>query len=336
MKNKWNQDKVQEYIDDKIQENLTLDYKAADALQKKDDKKKEITKDVSAMANSAGGIIIYGVREYKDKDLSFFPESIDPISQSQITKEWLQQVINTIRPKIDGIVITPIQIDRKSDLVVYVVEVPQSTTAHQATDYRYYKRYNSISSPMEDYEIRDIMGRQKFPTFDVFFKVNKRVYIKRISENIYGIPLSRSSEEEVTEYSLSITIKNIGYVLANYVNVFIKIPSTIVPEEEKIRKEIYENTEDTYIEYSEDNTVRDVVDYNTLGLSSIPKYGPSRYDPILPRLEKEWVFELDNQYESLNKGTLEICWEIYADNANPLIGKERIRNIEISVKDETK
>ena len=60
----WNQATIQQYIDDEIQESLTLDYKAADALGKRDEKKREITKDVSAMANSSGGVIIYGIAEY--------------------------------------------------------------------------------------------------------------------------------------------------------------------------------------------------------------------------------------------------------------------------------
>ena len=51
-----------------IEENIHLDYKAADALSKSDNKKKEISKDVSAFANSDGGVIIYGIREFADND----------------------------------------------------------------------------------------------------------------------------------------------------------------------------------------------------------------------------------------------------------------------------
>ena len=45
-----------------VEESAALDYKRADSLNKRDDKKKtEITKDVSSFANSAGGTIIYGI-----------------------------------------------------------------------------------------------------------------------------------------------------------------------------------------------------------------------------------------------------------------------------------
>jgi hypothetical protein len=60
----WNEAEIQRYIDDEEEESLTLDYKAADALAKSDGKKTEITKDVSAIANSAGGTIVYGLKEH--------------------------------------------------------------------------------------------------------------------------------------------------------------------------------------------------------------------------------------------------------------------------------
>jgi hypothetical protein len=44
--------------------------------------------------------------------------------------------------------------------VAYVVEIPQSETAHPALDNRYYKRFNFESVPMADHEIRDVMHRE--------------------------------------------------------------------------------------------------------------------------------------------------------------------------------
>jgi len=332
----WNKKTIQQYIDDKIQESLVLDYKAAESLQKKDEKKKEITKDVSAMANSAGGIILYGVKEYKGDDSSYFPEQIDPVDQSQYTKEWLQQIINTIRPKIDGLIITPVQVSDDSKLVVYVIEIPQSTTAHQATDYRYYKRYNALSIPMEDYEIRDVMGRLKNPTFDVSFNIIKKEYEKVTGGNQFGLSYLSTPEkrERIVEYSISIYAQNVGSVVANYVNAFFHIPSTIVPLEDRLQEKVYEGSDDVFIEYEKDNTVRDIVDvkYFGLGQGSIPKYGPSRYDPILPKLGRSWSIQLDSSCEELLNKDLFLKWEIYADNANQISGEMQIKDIVIEQK----
>ena len=134
-------------IKDEIEESLTLDYKAADALGKSDAKKTEITKDVSAMANSAGGILIYGIREHRDPARKHIPEAIDPVNRNDFPKEWLEHIINNIRPRLDGVRIVPINLNTSVSHVVYVVEIPQSDTAHQAFDYRYHKRFNFESVP---------------------------------------------------------------------------------------------------------------------------------------------------------------------------------------------
>src|SRR5574341_2268002 len=98
MSNQWSLAVIQQYIDDGIQESLALEYKAADALGRSEGKTKEITKDVSAMANSSGGVLIYGIKEFDDPDKRHLPERIEPVDQTQFSKEWLEQVINNIRP----------------------------------------------------------------------------------------------------------------------------------------------------------------------------------------------------------------------------------------------
>jgi hypothetical protein len=54
----WDEAKLNELIRDKIEENLNLEYKGAGALARDEKSKLEITKDVSAMANSAGGVLL--------------------------------------------------------------------------------------------------------------------------------------------------------------------------------------------------------------------------------------------------------------------------------------
>jgi Putative DNA-binding domain len=159
MSKQWDEASLQRFINDEVEESLTLEYKASGSLDKDEKKKSEITKDVSALANSAGGLLIYGIREYQQPDKKHLPEKLDPINRTQISKEWLEQVIGSIRPKIIDLVIHPVSIGSDSRHVVYVVEVPQSVVPHQANDKIYYKRHNFRSIAMEDYEIADIRGR---------------------------------------------------------------------------------------------------------------------------------------------------------------------------------
>jgi len=189
----WDQAELQRYIDEGIEESLTLDYKAADALGNSDGKKREITKDVTAMANSAGGIIVYGIREFDDPENRHKPERFDGIDRTQFSKERLEHIINSVQPRINGIVINPVELGTASNHVAYVVEIPQSTTAHQAKDLRYYRRFNFESIAMYDYEIRDVMNRAT--TTDVEAAFSTTPVLER------GID---------RRYRLNVTIKNLG------------------------------------------------------------------------------------------------------------------------------
>lgn len=158
-------------IADGVKESVELDYKNCPALAKTDGKKSEVSKDVSALANSAGGSIVYGMMENGHVPTAL-DAGYDPLD---ISKEWLEQVINgNIQPRIDGVRINQVElVTHNPGKVAYVVYVPQSTRApHQAADKRYYKRYNFESVPMEDYEVRDVSRRLATPDLQVLFDAN--------------------------------------------------------------------------------------------------------------------------------------------------------------------
>jgi hypothetical protein len=84
-----------------------------------------------------------------------------------ISREWIEQILlSRVRPRMD-VVIKPIEIN--SNHFAYVVTVPQSSGGHQAPDGKYYKRFNFISVPMADYEIRDVMRRSTTPILTLDF-----------------------------------------------------------------------------------------------------------------------------------------------------------------------
>ncbi len=169
----WTEEDLISLVNNEVQESIDLDYKECMSLRKKDREKKEIGKDVSAFANSAGGTIVYGIREQ-----GHIPISIDSgFNQNEISKEWLEQVINSnIQPKIEGIRINPVELSTSNPgKFVYVVCIPQalSRAPHQASDKKYYKRYNFESTPMEDYEIRDLYTRQSTPDLYLTFSLTR-------------------------------------------------------------------------------------------------------------------------------------------------------------------
>lgn len=92
-----------------------------------------------------------------------FRRPLAGVDRNVITKEWLDSVIKSrISPIIEDFTVKQISLPSKGpDQVAYVVEIVQanSRAPHQAYDHKYYKRYNYQSTPMEDYEVRDLMRR---------------------------------------------------------------------------------------------------------------------------------------------------------------------------------
>ncbi len=138
------------------EESVHIEYKAGAALDATDSKKREISKDVSSMANADGGIIIYGVAEE-----NHIPKQYAFVDGNQYSKEWLEQVINSkIKRRIPELAIDVIRVGNKINQSIYVVKIPRSSEApHMASDGRYYKRYNFESSLMEEFEVRDLFNR---------------------------------------------------------------------------------------------------------------------------------------------------------------------------------
>lgn len=145
---------LQALISTRVQEDLHLDYKESLAISEK--KRAEIAKDVSAFANSDGGMIVYGIVEQ-----NHLPVRVDDgVIDDDFDREWLENVITSnISPRIDGLEIHPIEVSAGRS--AYAVVIPKSWRGpHQESSKRYYKRFNFKAEPMEDYEISDVRNRR--------------------------------------------------------------------------------------------------------------------------------------------------------------------------------
>ena len=171
----WMEDDLLLMQSAQTQESLYLEFKGSLALAKNESKKTEIAKDVSAFANSAGGDILYGVSQ-TDTSPAIFKDIDGGLDTNVIPPEWIEQVINSnIQPRIAGIRITPIELKTTHQgYYAYAIHIPASDNApHQASDKRYYKRFNFMSIPMEDYEIRDISNRTRKSELSVDGEITK-------------------------------------------------------------------------------------------------------------------------------------------------------------------
>jgi len=306
----WDQAELQRHIDDGVEESLNLDYKAAEALGTSDGKKKEITKDVSAMANSAGGVIIYGIKEYDEDDKKHLPEKLTPIDRTQFSKEWLEQVINTIQPRIPEIKIHPINLNTGNNDVAYVVEIPQSTTAHQARDKKYYKRFNFLSEPMEDYEIRDVMNRLTLPDVDVKFSYDK-VY----PDGAFH-----------PDYRLNILVRNQGDLLVKHYRLHFSFPNF----GDQVTLNQLSSPEDLYQRFYGVSKTQDGGEYWIRVRSKdvlFPEDGIYLSDTV------NLIYKIDAKrhhrlMEKKNSGDeIKVRWMLYADNMPPKRGEIPFSNL---------
>jgi hypothetical protein len=196
--------------------------------------------------------------------------------------------------------------------VVYVVEIPQGTTAHQALDKRYYKRFNFESVPMEDHEIRDVMNRDKFPVINLDFSIESK-------RTTMGRSILRRN-------TLIIRAKNVGQLYAQYVNCSIHLPSSFAPNEVSLFEKDFEEIDGKlYYVLTKNNTRRDILQVS----ENTKTEGTSWFDPILPSLSHVWHWKLPRDFDKTKLGRDDkIIWDVFADNSPPRSGKVQANEIE--------
>ena len=199
-KTEYSIDDLTALIDNEAEESVHLEFKEARSLSKDDKKKAEIAKDVSAFANSDGGIIVYGIEEQEHK-----AHALSYIDGNTYTKEWLEQVIqDNIQRRIEGLEIFPIR-DNDVTKSIYIVKIPRSSnTPHMSADKCYYKRNNFRSVKMEEYEVRDLFYRESTPNLLI---TSYRFYIKMRTQDYtqfgFVAQIANNSNTIATMYRIS-------------------------------------------------------------------------------------------------------------------------------------
>jgi hypothetical protein len=109
----WSKQQIVDLMQSGVGENQTLEFKRAASLARDARDISEITKDVSAMANAGGGVLIYGVAE--DRSSNTF--TLDPVNRALWPREWLEQIVSQIRPRIPGLILHTVEVGASSNEV---------------------------------------------------------------------------------------------------------------------------------------------------------------------------------------------------------------------------
>jgi hypothetical protein len=189
-------------ISDGQRESETIEYKEA-RNQFNDPDKNEIAKDVSAMANSSGGTIIYGVAT--DPIDKTKPAGISGIMTKNI--ESFSRVVNSrIQPVVRNLDQRVLSSDKFQVLVVYI---PQSAySPHQnLSDKRYYHRSGIESLPMGHDLVELHFGRRLGPLLSLIVEV-----------------IDRTRTETATRVALRFLITNNGQRVGRFVEAIVFLP----------------------------------------------------------------------------------------------------------------
>ncbi|QND70817.1 helix-turn-helix domain-containing protein [Tardiphaga robiniae] len=169
---------LEKLLADGAVEGTSLEFKDSRALSKEDRNVADLCANVSALANSNGGQIIFGINENKKTKGPVVVD--DGVEDPTVTREWIGQILNSrIHPRMSRYTID--QIDMGNGKFGFCISVPQSQTGpHQAPDKKYYKRFELEVRPMEDYEIRDVLNRATHPDLwvDFAFKSGDRAELE--------------------------------------------------------------------------------------------------------------------------------------------------------------
>jgi len=159
----WTEQTLKELIG--REESIRLEFKSGRLF---DDPNRDVatplSKEISAFSNTEGGCLILGMAETQRHRITV-ASHLDGVQAKQWPSHKLQQVIESnIHPPLIGLRVHRVSLSEFSgERVAFVIEVPQSHTAHQAKDRLYYGRSEYEAKPLHDIDIRLRMQRGSAP-----------------------------------------------------------------------------------------------------------------------------------------------------------------------------
>ena len=183
---------IQALVDDKVPEGTTIEYKQ-DLPGRGDEAKREFLKDVSALANSAGGDLLFGIEEERDDNSkpTGLPARAHGLSlNADAEKLRLESTIRDgLAPRLPGVQMQTI--DGFSDGSILLMRIPKSWAAPHQVSFknlaRFFARTSAGTYQLDVSEIRAaFVASDDLPRRIEDFRINR---IARIKSGETPIPM---------------------------------------------------------------------------------------------------------------------------------------------------
>lgn len=199
---------LQRLLAEKAQEDVDLEFKAKDSNRPAltDGDRRTIGKTLSAFANSAGGLLVFGADARPDDRKVDRLVRLSPIDDiDRVMSEVRAFSGHVLLPRHDGIRVEAIpSLERRGSgyLAIYVERSERRPHMSKAPDDgRYYRRAGTNSFAMEHFDIEDAFSRSAVPQLEL--KVEMLQGIKMLSDGGWKV-------------MIQVGIANVGEVLVRY------------------------------------------------------------------------------------------------------------------------
>jgi hypothetical protein len=203
-------------------ESIRLEFKSSGLLnQDRAQMVKQLTEEVSAFANTEGGVMIIGMKEGKHGKRNIAVEIDEGTDPAHMPPDRLEALIaSNISPPVPGLVVRQIELQGpKAGRLAFVVIVPKGSTAYQATTmFKYYGRSEFAAVALQDNYIRLLMTRGRVPHAVIELMGVPQVSNKLQPDELRMVMGRRRpktltySQTPVGKYSFSLAIRNDGGV----------------------------------------------------------------------------------------------------------------------------
>ena len=186
---------IETFVAESRAEDLYLDFKRKSnpsIAAINDDDKKNLSKAVSGFANSAGGLIVWGViaEGGKDPEVPDVAKALDPIKNLDSFHSILNDSLQAAtRPTVSHArnVKVPASGISGGYVVTYVPEVENPPYRAEWSKKLFYKRAGSRFYEMEPFDIRDVISRGRYPKIQV--ETSWTLYKKEKSLHVYELAI---------------------------------------------------------------------------------------------------------------------------------------------------